>query len=886
MRNKIFPAVVMCLILAGCSSIEPDGTVPADTPANAGEVSDKGTVPGRMTVKVSGELADRLLGHADENGILSPEGMALLSIPGVDITAVSTAFHIGGRFEARQRAAGLHRWFNISYDEDVPVSKASGAAALTEGIEKAEPVMRVRPASVTMDDPYYKYQWHYYNTGLDSFTPGVDIKLQQAWDTYGVFGNSSVIVAVVDQGVDYGHEDLAGNMWVNTAEVPDNGRDDDGNGYIDDVHGYNFVAPDGKIYPQNHGTHVAGTVSAVNNNGTGVCGVAGGRYPEQGVRIMGVQILDDRFSYSGDIRQAFQYAAENGASIVQNSWSYEVSPPYMLEIDKVAIDYFVDNAGIDENGHQTGPMKGGLAVFAAGNSTTDVSFPAAYERAVAVAAIGPMGRYAYYTDYGDWVDVCAPGGDITVDSDYAGVYSTFASDSYGTEQGTSMACPHVSGIAALVLSTKTPEDGFTADNLFKVIVNTADPSIYEYNADRRGLLGTGMVDAAAALGAVLDTPQMQPVNGFTTEVAGNTIVFTSDVPEDMNGNLASYIYVYYSTSPFSSNDLDQVSRAEFRVSGLETDGDGRVEYTLEGLEFNTTYYCAVAAANIIGEPSGINGPVTVSTRENRAPEIVPEDDTDIILKASGSASRIYTVTDPDGQAVDVSWDNGGLRGVVFKKISDNEVQLTVDAMNIQAGEHSCSLTATDEFGLGTTLQISFTVLENNPPVFVEAGEICLEGTGTSVLFNPYDCFMDEDHDALDFQYTATNDRVVSYVEGEDGLLEFTAKSAGSVRIAVTAADPKGASAVGVINVMVRDSGSAFDIYPNPAADHVNIRTSAAGVYDIKVTSASGSTVYSGSAAISLMQPLRIDLADFTPGQYTVILKDGSSTTLTGSFVKR
>lgn len=886
MKAKIIIQIAVCsLILSGCASDILEGQGPTAPPASGTEIPDRGTVPGRMTLKTDEDLADRLLEYADANGKLNEDGVALLSIPGLNVTEVSTAFHIGGKFEARQRAAGLHRWFTVSYDEEIPVSKASDAAFLTEGIEKAEPVMKMRPASVAMNDPYYQFQWHYCNTGLDGFTAGVDIKLQQAWDTYEVFGNNSVTVAVVDQGVDYDHEDLKGNMWVNEDEIPDNGKDDDGNGYADDVNGYNFVAPSGVIYPQNHGTHVAGTVSAVNNNGTGVCGVAGGRYPDQGVRIMALQIMDDRYDYSADVRQAFQYAAENGANIIQNSWSYEVSPPYMLEVDKTAIDYFIDNAGMDENGEQTGPMKGGLAVFAAGNSAETLSYPAAYDRVIAVAAVGPMGRYAYYTNYGDWVDICAPGGDITIDSDYAGVYSTFADDMYGTEQGTSMACPHVSGVAALVLSTRTQEDGFTSDNLFKLIVNTADPSIYEYNADRRGMLGSGILDAAAALGAVMDTPQMGPVAGFSTEVAGNSIIFTADVPEDARGNGASYMYVYYSTSSFSPDDLDGVDRAEFKVSGLEETEDGKVIFTLDGLEFNTTYYCAVAAANILGEPSAVTSPEAVSTKENRAPEITVDDDSELVLRASETATRLYTVSDPDRQSVEITWDNRGLSGVTFVKLSDSEVELTVNALELQAGEYECSITATDAFGLSTVLPVKFTVMENNIPVFLEAAEICLDGAGATVLFNPYDCFSDGDNDALSFHYTATNDRVVSFVETEDGLVEFIAKAPGSVRIAITATDPKGGSAAGVVNVVVRDSDSAFDIYPNPAREYVKIRTSESGIYDVKVLSSSGNVLYDKSAAISLMQPLEIGLADFPPGQYTVILDGGNGEPETGSFVK-
>lgn len=490
MRTGTILASAIILLATACSKDGfRDNTV--EIPAGQGTtVLDEGTVPGVMTIKVTEELAERLLGDTGNDGEVGMEGLAALKMPGIEITRASTAFFIGGKFEARQRAAGLHRWFNIYYRDNVPLSKASSEAFSVPGIEKVEPVMRIEKKSVSMNDPLYQRQWHYHNTGQYGFTPGIDIRLQEAWDTYGIFGNNSVTVAVIDDGVNFSHEDLAWNMWVNEAELNGTeGTDDDGNGYVDDIYGYNFIAPDGKLSPQDHGTHVAGTVAAVNNNGIGVCGVAGGRYPEKGVRIMALQIMDSRYpTTASDIRKVFQYAAENGANIAQNSWGYEISPTTMVEADKVAIDYFVANAGTDENGMQTGPMKGGLAIFAAGNSSTDVSFPPAYDKVLSVAATGPTGEAAYYTNYGDWVDICAPGGDSETDAEYGMIVSTYPGNLYAGMEGTSMACPHVSGVAALALS-EMGGPGFTADRLFKLLVNTANPDIYRYNEDMRGYRG-------------------------------------------------------------------------------------------------------------------------------------------------------------------------------------------------------------------------------------------------------------------------------------------------------------------------------------------------------------------------------------------------------------
>lgn len=885
---RIILPVALASVLWACSV---DEQMQPQTDAPAGpSVSDEGTVPGIMTVKVSDDLADRLLEYADEQGELNADGVALLNISGINVTGARTSFHIGGKFEKRQRAAGLHRWFRISYDESVPVSKAAGNAAAAPGIEFAEPVMKIKKMSVEMNDVGYERQWHYHNTGQYGFTPGIDIKLQEAWDTYEVFGSSDVIVAVADQGVEYSHEDLNGNMWVNEAELNgEPGVDDDGNGYVDDVYGYNFVRGNSTIHPEAHGTHVAGTIAAVNNNSIGICGVAGGKYPEKGVKLMALQLLEEGEQYGGDTYLAFQYAAENGACIINNSWGYQSSDATLTEVDKKAIDYFVENAGMDENGNQVGPMKGGLVVFAAGNFASETGYPAQYDKTLAVAAVGPTGKYTYYTNYGDWVDICAPGGDEFINGDYGQVLSLALSDQYGYNRGTSMACPHVTGVAALVLSTKTPEDGFTADNLFKLLVNTADPSIYEYNMNRSGMLGSGMLDAVAALAAAKETPAAFPVTGFDAKSEGNTITLTVEVPEN-----ASYFYVYYDNREFTADNLEAADKLEFRIEDLDQASDGRRTMTIDGLKFNTDYWCTVVSANIIGEESAAPKPVFIPTKANRAPVITPDQTGDIVLKASGTVVRTFTITDPDGQPLTREFD--GVRDDIVElvSLSERSVQLTINAVYSDPGEYECSITARDNSGEETgvtTLKIPYTILPNNGPEFVQGKEIALESVGSTYVFNPYDCFYDKDNDSFTFTYTMTDDSIVSYVEQENGLVEFTALKQGSVRIAITATDPKGAAAAGGITVSVIGAGPVadgevgMDIYPNPARDFVKVRTAASGVYDVIVNTASGSTVYSASAAISLDQPHEVDLSGIAPGTYSLVLRKDGKDVASGTFVR-
>lgn len=887
---RIILSVACASMLWACSvdeRIEPQTDVPSDQAA-----SDEGTVPGIMTIKVSEDLAGRLLEYADSEGVLNEDGVSLLQISGVNVTGVKTAFHIGGKFENRQRAAGLHRWFKVSYDDNVPASKASTGAAATPGIELAEPVMKVRPMAVEMNDPYYidGYQWHYNNYGQNGFTSGIDIRLQEAWDTYGVFGDPSVIVGVVDRGVQYNHPDLADNVWVNEAELNgEPGVDDDGNGFVDDVYGYNFVYGNATIHPQNHGTHVAGTIAAVNNNGVGLCGVAGGYYPDKkGVRVMSLQLLEEGETQGGDTEKAFQYAAENGACIVNNSWGYAAEATSISAADKAAIDYFVENAGLDENGNQVGPMKGGLVIFAAGNYQMDTGYPAQYEKTLAVAAVGPTGKYAYYTNYGDWVDICAPGGDDAVNRDFGGVFSTITGGVWGSDRGTSMAAPHVAGVAALILSTKTPEDGFTADNLYKLLVNTADPSIYEYNMNRSGMLGSGMLDAVAALGAAMDTPAAAPVTAFDVEAAGNSLVFTLEEPEN-----AGYFYVYYSDSEFTADNLDEADKEEFRIEDLGYAADGRRTMTLGGLDFETEYWCTVVSANIIGEETAVMTPRKVSTEANRAPVITPDQEGDIVLTASGTIVRTYTIIEPDGQNFTREFSGTVDDAVELVSLTARSVQLTINALYLEPGEYSCSITARDNTGEETgvaTLEIPFTVLENNAPRFTGSKDIAIGGAGSTYTFNPYDCFYDKDGDRLTFNYNFTSPDIVSYTELENGLVEFTALKTGKVNVAITATDPRGEGVAGGISISVLDSGSAtgdagLSVYPNPARDYVKVRTSESGIYEVTVTSVSGSTVYSASTAISPSQPYEIDLTDVAPGTYSLVLRQDGKVVGSGSFVR-
>lgn len=500
MKKILFSAFVLLTAVA-CTKDLNEAQVTVDGGNKGGAIivnSADGALRGEMVVKFRSEAEPAL------EAVASRAGATRSGVEGVDeiletigATAVERVFVVTDKNRENVYRSGLHLWYKIRFDESADLDVVASRLAKVAEVGTVQYNQRVkraydRPAvaydaikhavaqtraAAAFNDPMLVNQWHYINTGNVAVTSpskaGADVNCEKAWTLCA--GDPSIIVAVVDEGVMYSHEDLAANMWVNTAEKNgSSSKDDDGNGYKDDVYGYNFVSNTGSISwnksaDTGHGTHVAGTIAAVNGNGKGVCGIAGGSGNNDGVRIMSCQIFSgDDGTSDDDTAKAIQYAADNGAVILQCSWGYNSSKSGQdagpgsesefnryCSVEKAAIDYFIDNAGSD-----TGVIKGGIAIFAAGNEYAAApGYPGAYERCVSVAALAADYTPASFTNYGPGVDICAPGGD----SDYAKgekgtILSTLpptvssSSSPYGYMEGTSMACPHVSGVAALGLS--------------------------------------------------------------------------------------------------------------------------------------------------------------------------------------------------------------------------------------------------------------------------------------------------------------------------------------------------------------------------------------------------------------------------------------------------
>ena len=552
MKHILKSLLLAAAVTAAASCAKEDTQNGGDDPA-AGPVivnASPAAIDGEIILKFRAGASATVEGTRAAGGISTNSG-----IDEVDrvLTSAGTVrferlFPSGGRFEERTRREGLHLWYYAQYDPAVPTSEMAAMLSACKDIEVIEyslpavssdytriPVPAEAPAATravgdqvrNIPFPFNEseraqsLQWHYNNTGnvySQTTRLGADANVYAAWQL--ATGNPDVIVAVVDQGVKYDHEDLAANMWINKGEIPGNGIDDDGNGYIDDIYGFNFTTNTAELnFSQElmHGTHVAGTVAAVNNNGIGVCGVAGGSGRGDGVRIMSCEILGKSESgssgagLSGQVR-AIKYAADNGAVICQNSWGYPAGSISDADWKKgsysaiaYAIRYFNKYAGMDENGNQEGPMAGGIVIFAAGNdASNEHTYPAADPSVVSVGALGFRGAPAYYTNYGKWVSMSAPGGDQMLSNAYGGVYSTSVAENggsgYESIQGTSMACPHVSGACALAVSYyygAEKRKGLTGEMLRQALLSSTQPvdrfctgsyAMYE------GMMGIGSLD--------------------------------------------------------------------------------------------------------------------------------------------------------------------------------------------------------------------------------------------------------------------------------------------------------------------------------------------------------------------------------------------------------
>ena len=530
----------MLSMLTSCFTHDEDILVGESADASATKIinSAQSAESGKLLVKFN-EKATLALEKAESHDIsrsnIEPLNIALEKI---GATSIERLFPINQRYEARARKSGLHRWYVVCFDSEEQLEKAASLLAEVNDVDvvqynsllshqpsqvfTAEEQPATRLAVSEVNDPHFSKQWHYYNTGKgihEKQVAGMDVNVKDAWRY--CTGDPSIIVAVIDEGVDYTHEDLKANMWTNTGEVAGNKIDDDGNGFVDDVHGINHITGGeitwNKSGDSGHGTHVAGTVAAVNNNGKGVCGVAGGDGSGNGVKIMSSQLFSGKAKGTAEVSaRAFHYAADNGAVIAQCSWGYDAGSMTSDKEFRNRVGAEYDGVLYFQSVKNCDALDGGLVIFAAGNDSLNIaSYPGAYRDFISVAATGCDGMPAYYTNYKAGVNISAPGGDTKNHGNGGGVLSTLPGNKYGYMMGTSMACPHVSGVAALGLSyakklgKKFSLEEFTAMLLLSVNDINADlkaspiPSFSKYYTNN---MGSGRIDALRMLMNVEGTP--------------------------------------------------------------------------------------------------------------------------------------------------------------------------------------------------------------------------------------------------------------------------------------------------------------------------------------------------------------------------------------------
>ncbi len=625
-----------------------------------------------VTVLFTDEMTEIIEADLSDSGIQTRSSEFNAALEELGVKSMSRLFPHAGEYEKRTRAEGLHKWYVVEYDPSFVPTKAVDVFASIPGVEYTEPMPEPELNSLDIfNDPELYQQWHYYNDGTfgETCVAGADINVVPVWENYTT-GSDKVIVALVDGGVQQNHPDLKDNL----------------------IGGKNYAQQDSPILPHGHGTHTAGTIAAVNNNGIGVCGIAGGDAARgvKGVKIWSAQILSDAGdAVTSRCATALKEGADYGAVISSNSWSIRSENKSVNS----AIDYFIKYAGCDNEGNQRpdSPMKGGVVIFSSGNDGADIGYPASYGPAIAVGAVGCDNKVGSYSNYGDWVDICAPGGG---GSGGLNVMSTVVGSTYIAWWGTSMSCPHVSGVAAL-LASYYGGPGFTNEMLEEKLIKGAN-----YDAGTVEAKSGPLLDALGSFMYGNIAPEAVPA--LDVAVLKNTVSvsFKLTASESESGKAFGYTVV-------ASKDREALKGLDYRnlpssvlsVSGMTADKEvgADMSLSLEGLEHGTTYYVAVVGYDCYRTYSVLSPVYEVTTEGNKAPVISIEPDGIQQVWVNETLQFIYAVEDSDGDEFRIDFEPGSEAASCRCNLS-GECVISIIGHSAEPGLYEAKITATDEYG--------------------------------------------------------------------------------------------------------------------------------------------------------------------------------------------
>lgn len=690
---------------------------------------------------------------------------------------------------------GFRRTVVLDLSNERDLSRAIQDYQQSPDVEWAHPAT-VLSVQAVPNDPMYSSLW-----GMTK------VEAPAAWD---LATGAGIVVAVVDTGIDATHADLAANLWTNPGEISGNGIDDDANGFVDDVRGWNFVSNTNSPNDgHSHGTHVSGTVAAVGGNGVGVVGLA------RSAKIMVLKGLDDDGSgYDSDLAQCILYAADNGARVINMSWGGQGDSPLIEE----ALEY----------AHGLGVV----LVAAAGNSSVDASqfIPAKYADVIAVSAFNSADAIAPFSNFGSKIDVAAPG---------VSILSTVPGGYYSSYNGTSMAAPHVTGLAALLLSQKPALTNEQVRQTLRASADDVGPAGVDTQA------GYGRINARRALqlssppNLLVTAPIQFGVVGNNVDVMGS-VDGGSFVSRQLQYGVGSSATAFTSFGGSSSDPVTNGVLGTWNTTSLSeglyslrllVSGSGGVSWTHTVSPVRVDHTGPVFVSAV--PASGITVPATDLTVRGRVTDAYGIDRIDFLVDGIATDSKSPGEPSTDFEAV-FQW-NAGM---------------------VAPGSHTLTLSARDTAGNAAVRTIPISVVnDTTPPTVTITSPVPLtavSGTVPIAATASDNVAVTEVQFRLDGAAAFLTDPAAPY----QTTLTTLGLTLGTHTISAVAVDSSGLRSTHTVSVIVVAHNQA------PVLSAVNTTVSAGTAVLTWTTDepADGRVAYGISAALGLTSPLQ---ADFT-----------------------